>query len=686
MPSQDLEKYEPEELRPGQIRLVFIQRSTSSDDLRCAIYHTFPGAFPYTAISYAWPHNSENDQPVDIPLVDIMEAYDDEGTKLLILSTEPRRFITVNKQLWKLLLSVGSIGEDDVERNDDMLILSVVWIDQISINQANNVEKSAQVKRMHEIYISAEKTIIYLGEPTGDTDAAFEAARILSLMTTLKDEEIPFREIVTNGWIQPLKKLDWVAVSQLPSYETKYFDFTRKSEFSNPFAALAQDVLGRPWFFRTWTVQELVSSRKVQLKIGNYTMDWETCVEACVFANRSGIAKAYSGNTVAQVIHFLETLRQHRQNALEVGSLDDEQSATKFIRSIVFRTLPRLFPFVLYKGVTDPRDKVFALLNITSDVYDEDLRPKIASVINYDLSVRDVYIRACEIWYAGSSTKFDSIIEGDSSRELSFLDWVISTTKNEEINLPAWVPNWIQSGPPAVLNPQGFRAAVNEQKENEPKPHVVFPSADECLLNEVPLTARGVRLFSIYRIAPVAQDEEAEASTRHEKMLSLFSDPYPTTELCYVEAYRLAMTPESTPSEAEKLRRTSGFWDFVNSIGETYDTAQARQEELTREELFKVLPINASIARIAVLSTSSGCLAQGRSFFVTGNGFIGLAPAEAKEGDEILLLFGGRSPYVARKLSSGRYRFIGACFPLGVMFGEAIKGYTEDQVTDFVFV
>jgi hypothetical protein len=81
------------------------------------------------------------------------------------------------------------------------------------------------------------------------------------------------------------------------------------------------------------------------------------------------------------------------------------------------------------------------------------------------------------------------------------------------------------------------------------------------------------------------------------------------------------------------------------------------------------------------------CLANGRSLFLSVNGFRGLAPKDAREGDEVVLLFGGRSPYVVRKmLPSGRSKFIGACFPLGIMGGEAFRGCPQDKIEDFVLI
>jgi len=121
------------------------------------------------------------------------------------------------------------------------------------------------------------------------------------------------------------------------------------------------------------------------------------------------MANAYTANAIAQEMRHLKGLRQHRRIALELNNIDDEESVSKFIRSVVFQALPQVVPLILYKCVTDPRDKVFTLLNITSDNLDKDLSLKIASIINYDLSIQDVYIRTYEIWHAGATSKFNAI-------------------------------------------------------------------------------------------------------------------------------------------------------------------------------------------------------------------------------------------------------------------------------------
>jgi hypothetical protein len=141
----------------------------------------------------------------------------------------------------------------------------------------------------------------------------------------------------------------------------------------------------------------------------------------------------------------------------------------------------------MYKGITGPRDKIFALISIASEAFLNALRGKFSSLVDYDLPIRAVYIRACELWH--SSTPFDISLPGESCRELSFLDWVLDTTQNDNINLPPWVPNWMQKCPTALIRAVGCMAAVN-QEENTPKSRVIFPSRDQYLLSEAPLIQR----------------------------------------------------------------------------------------------------------------------------------------------------------------------------------------------------
>jgi hypothetical protein len=63
----------------------------------------------------------------------------------------------------------------------------------------------------------------------------------------------------------------------------------------------------------------------------------------------------------------------------------------------------------------------------------------------------------------------------------------------------------------------------------------------------------------------------------------------------------------------------------------------------------------------------------GRRYLRTGNGFVGLVPYDTKEGDIIVILYGGPVPYVLRPKPSGSYILVGECYIHGIMHGEMLN-------------
>ncbi|OCK98437.1 uncharacterized protein K441DRAFT_450918, partial [Cenococcum geophilum 1.58] len=58
-----------------------------------------------------------------------------------------------------------------------------------------------------------------------------------------------------------------------------------------------------------------------------------------------------------------------------------------------------------------------------------------------------------------------------------------------------------------------------------------------------------------------------------------------------------------------------------------------------------------------------------RGFFLSKQGYIGLARYDVREGDKICILHGGQVPFILRQ--EGRYHvFKGECYIYGLMNGE----------------
>jgi hypothetical protein len=72
-----------------------------------------------------------------------------------------------------------------------------------------------------------------------------------------------------------------------------------------------------------------------------------------------------------------------------------------------------------------------------------------------------------------------------------------------------------------------------------------------------------------------------------------------------------------------------------------------------------------------------------RALFVTRKGYIGLAPWNAKVGDAVFVLEGGKTPFLLRQYAAGgAHAFVGESYLYGIMAGEAWNmGLPDQQVT-----
>ncbi|KAI0197180.1 hypothetical protein EV127DRAFT_4577 [Xylaria flabelliformis] len=73
----------------------------------------------------------------------------------------------------------------------------------------------------------------------------------------------------------------------------------------------------------------------------------------------------------------------------------------------------------------------------------------------------------------------------------------------------------------------------------------------------------------------------------------------------------------------------------------------------------------------------------GRRFFITAKGLFGLAPAVAQKGDCVVVLFGGKVPYVLRGFPDTElYHLVGESYVHGIMDGEVIHTPRIEQFQD----
>jgi hypothetical protein len=77
-----------------------------------------------------------------------------------------------------------------------------------------------------------------------------------------------------------------------------------------------------------------------------------------------------------------------------------------------------------------------------------------------------------------------------------------------------------------------------------------------------------------------------------------------------------------------------------------------------------------------------------RTFFLTGEGYMGLGPHSMSVDDLVYLLIGGKTPFILRSANDrtvGRlgtklcHQLIGDCYVHGIMHGEAMEDYERKR-------
>ena len=272
-----------------------------------------------------------------------------------------------------------------------------LWIDYLCINQQSIADKNAQVLSMDAIYSHASQVIIWLGQPTEDSD---DALRELQRLTANEH----------------LTKL----------YGSSALSKSQVVEHVKPLVNL----VSRGWFQRVWVVQEVALARQAVVQIGARMVPWTWFADA---ARTIGSHLDCCASIIRPLMNdnhgdYLLSLRACFANILAV-----EAQAKK--PGLSLHEALRLFYARL---ATDPRDKIFALLGL--------LGPDARLVQpDYTADAREVYTNAAV-----------SIIS--QTGDLPLLADVDELAG--DVSVPTWVPDWTNIGILAANLYDFYRAAA----------------------------------------------------------------------------------------------------------------------------------------------------------------------------------------------------------------------------------
>jgi ankyrin repeat protein len=204
----------------------------------------------------------------------------------------------------------------------------ILWVDAICIDQENVREKGHQILQMTSIYKKAESVVIWLGPATKYTDL------VLHNMSKVENKALSYAH---GGWAITDER--WLNIWQSvvsPSED----DHAR---WSSDLRIGVNDLLTRPWFDRAWIIREVASARVAEVVCGTKS------VSARMFA-------------LLPLVVECPPL-QHCQAILDVMPGPTRRHSWWAQGHDLYTLLVR------FRGcqASQPRDKIYALLGISSD-------------------------------------------------------------------------------------------------------------------------------------------------------------------------------------------------------------------------------------------------------------------------------------------------------------------------------
>ncbi|KAL8950149.1 MAG: hypothetical protein Q9222_003803 [Ikaeria aurantiellina] len=366
----------------GEIRLLRVKKGLfRSDVVECELITTKSGQCPeFQALSYCCGPG---------PKTDIVLC---KGKKLYIQSSLSAALKTF--------------------RESQKLKGQLLWTDGVSINQANKVEVGEQIPLMRRIYTEATGVFVHLGLAERQMSLGLDLmCRMNILQRHLKNPE-------ESGAIS-------LGEAKIPGGGRCW------SEYHSLFLS--------PWISRTWILQEIALSQKATLGIGRYVTDWAVFEGSFHFIREQGLIESmfFAKEGVNYTINQQQPESRLFCNSQRVGSFGLTEGLASgllnFIRLQEIREISRspnkssllqVLRATRNFKVTDPRDKVLAVLGILKEI-----PAQLKDVSDYRLNTADIYHRTA-LYLCENSFLPDIWAHTGLQRRVG------------HINMPSWVPDW----------------------------------------------------------------------------------------------------------------------------------------------------------------------------------------------------------------------------------------------------
>ncbi|CAG8971448.1 hypothetical protein HYALB_00002031 [Hymenoscyphus albidus] len=681
---EDTYVYTPLKEGTGEdIRVLVIEPGKKDDPIKCRLVSSAlpntpmtpqtTASYPYTALSYFWGEGKPI-HPITI------STYKTPTKRLKNISKQEKvHCLFAKHQHWcnTGIIHVRSNLFVALQRFRDEHEKRTMWIDALCIDQKDGHERTAQVKKMHELYIQANKVSIWLGD--GSSPDQPEPKPCFRFLRKLLD---------LNGLDQLLRNLAKNKSNLI--------------EHANDIVSLMRN----KWFSRRWVVQELALARPDQAEVvyGNQDIKWSDFSDAVsiFIKSQDRISPYLSKKLEEEAVSILELSPAEGVANLGANALVDftnnlfRRSENGEIQQRMM-TLEMLVSNLLAFESTDPRDTIYAVLSLAKDTHRfgpemhvRDLDPRLLPDYKNKclLDVYTDFIAYC----IEKSSSLDILLRHwapDGKREKKKRYFTPENkTEEEEEDLPTWIPLIHKSsyGTPS-RRPGGRRngdsfvgTAFRSSQKNynaacDLKPWIKFGELTEEASRKKKyngrLAVKGIRIGNIAKLAPRAPQG------------MIFPD---TFEMAKFDRDWWDDNKEWAPGMA---RVPEGFWrtivaDRSSSSGGNTESWYPRACYESLKNLYPdgslrpdiVLGLRKAPKFVKVFLSRVKDVMWDRRFALIslhGKETYALLPADTKKRDIICVLFGSSVPVVMRP-HDDYWEMVGECFCYGQMEGEAVSG------------
>ena len=501
--------------------------------------------------------------------------------------------------------------------------VQTLWVDQICIDQGNTEERSGQVRIMSHIYKHAREVMIWLGEGTSQSDAGMQLAQEILLVAAIRPD------FIERGLT--IKNLEQVG---LPSWDDERWN-------------MLGSIFRRSWFERIWVVQEVVMALNATVVCGSYSMTWEQLEFTCRY------------------VQFTADLRTFGSvRTRNAAPLERVQTISRIRRLQELGCYPGMLELLLeFRSckASDDRDKVFALCGLTN----AEILP------DYSQSVPNVLIQTARHLAKKHQREWISGTPNGSRKIFSLL--YSAGIVSQQYSLPSWVPDWSISQKVRQLwrsEGVGYDAGGDSMLKFD-----ILPS-DQIRLS-------GVLLDTIETMGKALGEVSGDDCI----VLGAWFDESKHLAERLPKIYRTGESLSKAYKRTLMADRAGGNPHYRRANSNDIETHHRALRFLYQKRLNYHQGLSFIEPTIVHKALSEGWYksivneCRGRAFFISREGYIGLVPHGAKQGDMIAVLLGGVVPVVLRPKAQG-FILVGECYVHGIMYGELLRGHMSSVIQD----